>query len=174
MKIQAQSRSELAHLAHLIEGIPVAMLCNVDADGTLASRPMAALEMDADGAIWFFADLRSEKVEHLRVVNLSFTNRSSGTYVSISGRGEIDTDRGRIERLWSPMAKPWFPDGPASSNLALLKFVPDAADYWDAPNSAMVRAFGIVASIITGHPVGLGEQGSVTGLSAQPAVLPAA
>ena len=170
MKIQPQSRSELVHVARLIEGIPVAMLCNVDADGTLASRPMAALEMDADGAIWFFTDLRSEKVEHLRVVNLSFTNCSSGTYVSMSGRGEIDTDRGRIERLWSPMAKLWFPDGPTSSNLALLKFVPDAADYWDAPNSAMVRAFGIVASIITGHPVGLGEQGSVTGLSAQPAV----
>lgn len=165
MKIQPQTRAELAHVAHLIEGIPVAMLCNVGADGALASRPMAALEMDDEGAIWFFTDLRSEKVEHLRVVNLSFSNRSSGNYVSISGRGEIDTDRGRIERLWSPMAKPWFPEGPTSSNLALLKFVPDAADYWDAPNSAMVRAFGIVASIITGHRVGLGEQGSVSGLS---------
>ena len=172
MKIQPQSRPELAHLAQLIEDISVAMLCNVGADGALASRPMAALEMDEEGAIWFFTDLRSEKVEHLRVVNLSFSNRNSGNYVSISGRGEIDTDRGRIERLWSPMAKPWFPDGPTSSNLALLKFVPDAADYWDAPNSSMVRAFGIVASIVTGHPVGLGEQGSITGLSSRPSVRP--
>ena len=173
MKIQHQSRAELAHVAHLIEDIPVAMLCNVTAVGALASRPMVALEMDDEGAIWFFTDLRSEKVEHLRVVNLSFTDRNNGNYVSISGRGEIDTDRGRIERLWSPMAKPWFPDGPSSSNLALLKFVPEAADYWDAPNSAMVRAFGIAASIITGHPVGLGEHGSISGLSTQPTARPA-
>jgi general stress protein 26 len=62
-------------------------------------------------------------------------------------------------------AKPWFPEGPDSPNLALLKFIPDAADYWDAPNSVMVRAFGAVASIVAGKPVAMGEHGSHTGLS---------
>ena len=63
-------------------------------------------------------------------------------------------------------AKPWFPDGPDSSNLALLKFIPDRADYWDGPSSKMVRAFGMIASVIAGKPVGLGEHGSLTALSA--------
>jgi general stress protein 26 len=165
MKTQTQTDASLAHVARLIDDIPIAMLTTADADGALASRPMAALEMDASGALWFFTDLRSSKVGHLRVANLSFTDRASGTYVSLSGHGEIDTDRGHIERLWTAFAKPWFPDGPDSPNLGLLKFVPDTADYWDAPDSRMVRAFGVVASMVAGKPIAMGERGSHTGLS---------
>lgn len=165
MQTEHQPSAPLAHIARLIDGIPIAMLVNIEADGALASRPMAVLEMDASGALWFFTDLRSSKVEHLRVVNLSFVDASRGTYVSLSGRGEIDVDRGRIERLWTAFARPWFPDGPDSPNLALLKFVPDAADYWDAPDSRMVRAFGVIASMVAGKPIAMGEDGSHTGLS---------
>ena len=166
MKTSTQSSAELTHVSKLIDGIPIAMLTTIEADGALASRPMAALEMDAQGALWFFTDLRSSKVEHLRVASLSFTDAAHATYVSLSGRGEIDTDRGRIQRLWTNFAKPWFPDGPESPNLALLKFVPDAVDYWDGPNSKMVRAFGVLASVVAGKPVAMGEHGSHTGLSA--------
>ncbi len=166
MKIATQASAELTHVAKLIEDIPIAMLTTLGADDALASRPMAVQEMDAQGALWFFTDLRSSKLERLRVANLSFTDMAKGDYVSLSGRGEIDTDRGRIQRLWTVLAKPWFPDGPDSSNLALLKFVPDVADYWDGPNSTMVRAFGVIASVISGKPVAMGEHGSHTGLSA--------
>lgn len=166
MTISTQTRPELSHVAKLIEDIPIAMLTTVEADGTLSSRPMAVLEMDAQGALWFFTDMRSSKIQHLRVTNLSFVSTARSDYVSLSGRGELDTDRERIKRLWTVFAKPWFPDGPDSSNLALLKFVPDSADYWDGPNSKMVRAFGVAASIIAGKPVAMGEHGSHTGLSA--------
>jgi general stress protein 26 len=165
MKIATQTSAELTALAKLIENIPIAMLTTLD-DGALASRPMTALEMDAQGALWFFTDVHSTKVDHLRAVNLSFTDRYQGAYVSLSGHGEIDTDRARIHSLWSVFAKPWFPDGPDSSNLALLKFIPDRADYWDGPSSKMVRAFGAIASAIAGKPVALGEHGSHTALSA--------
>ena len=42
----------------------------------------------------------------------------------------------------------------------------DKADYWDGPSSKMVRAFGMIASVIAGRPVALGEHGSHTALSA--------
>jgi general stress protein 26 len=166
MKTSSQASADLTHVSTLIEDIPIAMLTTVEADGALACRPMAVLEMDAQGALWFFTDLRSSKVEHLRVANLSFTDSGRATYVSLSGHGEIDTDRGRIQRLWTSFAKPWFPDGPDSTHLALLKFVPDAADYWDGPNSRMVRAFGAIVSVVAGKPWAMGEHGSHTGLSA--------
>jgi general stress protein 26 len=169
MKTATQLNASLAHIASLIDGLSIAMLTTVEADGALASRPMAVLEMDASGALWFFTSLKSSKVDHLGAVNLSFTDVSNGTYVSLSGRGEIDSDPGRIARLWTAFAKPWFPDGPDSPDLALLKFIPDAADYWDAPNSTMVRAFGVMASIVAGKPIGMGDHGSHTGLSSGPA-----
>ncbi len=166
MKTSPQASAELTHVSKLIGDIPVAMLTTIEADGAFASRPMAVLEMDAQGALWFFTDLRSSKVEHLRVANLTFTDAGHAIYVSLSGRGEIDTDRPRIQRLWTAFAKPWFPDGPESPNLALLKFVPDAVDFWDGPNSKMVRAFGVLASVLAGKPVAMGEHGSHAGLSA--------
>jgi general stress protein 26 len=166
MKIATQPSAELTHVAKLIEGIPIAMLTTLDADGALASRPMTALEMDDQGALWFFIDVLSSKVDHLRVVNLSFTDRDKGAYVSLSGHGEIDSDRARIKSLWTVFAKPWFPSGPDSDNLALLKFVPDSADFWDGPSSTMVRAFGMIASVIAGKPVAMGKHGSHSALSA--------
>ena len=166
MKIATQTSAELTPVAKLVENIPIAMLTTPEADGALASRPMTALEMDAQDALWFFTDVQSSKVDHLRAVNLSFTDRDQGAYVSLSGNGEIDTNRARIQNLWSVFAKPWFPDGPDSSNLALLKFIPDRADYWDGPSSKMVRAFGTIASVIAGKPMALGEHGSHTALSA--------
>lgn len=94
MIIEAQPTPELKHIAELIEDIAISMLTTVESDGSLASRPMYALEMDASGAIWFFTDRRSSKVGHLGVVNLAFTDLDESCYVSLSGHGEIVGDRG--------------------------------------------------------------------------------
>lgn len=157
MKLQPQATAELSKLGELIEDMPVAMLTTQDASGDLVSRPMTALEMDPQGALWFFTDLRSTKLAQLRAVNLAFTDSGRSSYVSLCGSGHTVTDAAHIQALWTPFAKPWFPDGPASPNLALLKFVPAAAEYWDASSSRMVRLFAMVASIVSGKPVAMGE-----------------
>lgn len=165
MKIEPQSNTELIELAKRVDGIKVVMMTTLDPQGALVSRPMSPIEMDAKGAIWFFSDLRSEKVEHLRVVNVAFSDEGNATYVSISGRGEIHAERAHIEKLWTPFARPWFPDGPESPNLALLKFVPETAEYWDAPNSKMVRTLAMAASIAASKPIGMGEHDTLTDLA---------
>ena len=165
MKIAPQSSTELIELGKRVDGIDIVMMTTLDADGALSSRPMAPVEMDAKGAIWFFTDLRSEKIEHLRVVNVAFSDEGNATYVSISGRGEIHAERAHIEKLWTPFVRPWFPDGPESTNLALLKFVPETAEYWDAPNSKMVRMFAMAASIVPAKPIGMGEHETLTDLA---------
>lgn len=169
MKTEPQSSAALTQLCELIAPMRIAMLTSNDDEGALVSRPMSALEMDASGALWFFTDLRSAKVKHLHNVNLSFTDQDNGTYVSVSGRGDIYVDRARIEQLWTQFARPWFPDGPESEHLALLKFVPNSAEFWDAPNSKMVRLFALAASVLLGKPVGLGDHDTLTGLSTRSA-----
>ena len=165
MKIEPQSNTELIDLAKRIEGIDVAMMTTLDPDDSLVSRPMSPIEMDANGAIWFFTDLRSEKIEHLRVVNVAFSDEDNATYVSISGRGEIHAEEAHIKKLWTPFARPWFPDGPESTTIALLKFVPETAEYWDAPSSKMLRMFAMAASIVASKPIGMGEHDTLTDLA---------
>lgn len=159
MKRASQDSADRQRLAELIEPIRVAMMTTVDDEGLLVSRPMVPLEIDEQGCIWFFTDLRSSKVEQLQRVNLSFVGSNDGDYVSLAGHGEIHNDRKRIDDLWSPMARPWFPEGPQSTNLALLKVTPHTAEFWDAPNSKMVRLFAMVASVATAQPIGMGEHG---------------
>ena len=158
MKIQAQSTAELTRLAKLIQPMDtVAMLTSHDAEGALVSRPMAPLEMDADGALWFFTHRRSTKIDQLKVLNLCFVDAERGTYVSMSGHGDIVDDRGHVKRLWSPLARPWFPHGPDSEELTLLKFTPQAAEFWDAVDTKMVRLFATAVSVVAAKPLGLGE-----------------
>lgn len=165
MKTETQKNPELAQLCKLIEAQSIAMLTTRESDGTLLSRPMAALKMDSGGAIWFFTDVRSSKVEHLSSANLSFADVDKGTYVSVSGHGEIHIDRERSEELWTPFARPWFPEGVESPNLALLKIVPELAEYWDSSHSKMVRMFAMAASIVAAKPIGMGDHATLKGLS---------
>ena len=164
MKTQAQGSDEMRQLCKLIEPMSVAMLTTLDDDGRMESRPMSPLEMDDSGAIWFFTDLRSSKAEHLGVLNLGFTDSKDATYVSVSGRGELHAARADIERLWTEFARPWFPGGVESPHLGLLKVVPETAEYWDAPNSKMVRMLAIAASVVARRPIGMGEHATLTGL----------
>ncbi len=165
MKTETQKTPELIQLAKLLADQSVAMLTTPQSDGTLTSRPMAALEMDVHGAIWFFTDLFSSKGDQLAKVNLSFADPGNSCYVSMAGRGEIIADHAMNERLWTPFARPWFPDGPDSANLALLKFIPDSAEYWDSKHSKMVRMFAVAASIVAAKPIGMGDHDTLTGLS---------
>jgi general stress protein 26 len=165
MNIHPQTNPERSQLATLIEDMSMSMLTAHDEHGHLTSRPMAPLEMDSHGALWFFTDKHSAKAKHLHVINLAFSDEDNSTYVSICGRGDLVDDRAMIERMWTEFARPWFPDGADSPNLVLLKITPNTAEYWDAPNSKMVRMFAMAASIVTGKPVGLGDNDTLTGLS---------
>jgi len=166
MKIEPQSAPDRIRLGDLIADRPVAMLTSVGDDGALVSCPMEALEMDGDGALWFFTDLRSDLAERLRAVNLSFADDVCATYVSISGRGEIAKDPLHIERLWTRFDRAAFPEGPRSRHLALLKVVAEKAEFWDAPNSRTVRLLALAASAVSGTPIGRADHDVLTDLSA--------
>ena len=164
MRVDTQNTPQRGQLGKLLEAFAVAMMTSANGHGALVSRPMAALEMDDTGALWFFTQAHSAKTDQLRRINLSFSDKSASTYVSLSGRGEVNLDRERIERLWTPFARPWFPKGSGSADLALLRFVPQMAEYWDAPHNKMVRLFAIAASVVAGQAVALGAHERLDGL----------
>lgn len=161
MKIVPQTSTHLIKLGELIEDMDLCMLTTVGQGGHLESRPMAPQEMDEAGVIWFLTENHSEKTKHLDHVNLSFMRPNGGTYVSLAGHAQISTNREHIHRLWSAFAKPWFPDGPDSPNVVLFKFTPTKAEYWDAPHSRTVRLFALAASVISGKPVGMGDNKTI-------------
>lgn len=131
--------ADLLLLRKLTERCPVAMLTTQGPGRGLASRPMVPLEMDAQGAFWFFTDWRHVELEHLGPANLSFADPERGPCVSISGRSEIHVDRARIARLRSRSTRLPDAQGQGAWNLALLKFVSLSAEVWEMPREHLQR-----------------------------------
>lgn len=152
MDVQAQHNPDLEKVAALVDEIKFAMLTTEDDDGTLRSRPMSTVQMDADGALWFFTGLSSPKVEealHHRQVNLSYARIDKQDYLSISGTAEIVRDKEKMQQLWTPWIKPWFPQGLDDPDLILLKIHLHAAEYWETPGNAVTRLVGLARGILT-------------------------
>ena len=87
-------------------------------------------------------------------MNVSYANPEDQRYVSVSGMASTMTDRGKMEELWSPLHKAWFPKGLDDPNIALLRIDVDRAEYWDAPSSAVVQLFGFAKAMLTGKRYG--------------------
>ncbi|GAB4041148.1 pyridoxamine 5'-phosphate oxidase family protein [Spirosoma jeollabukense] len=161
METTTLDNKQLEKLRDMIEDIRIAMMTTVDEQGNLVSRPMAALQVDENGTVWFFTKRSSPKVDQIdnneNRVNLSFADVSDATYVSVSGTAQELDDRAKVEELWNPQAKAWFPDGKEDPDLILLKVHIDMAEYWNASDSTMVRLIQQAASVITGNPPKMGE-----------------
>jgi general stress protein 26 len=154
----------MSKLADLIDATRIAMLTTEETDGSLRSRPLATLQMDSDGKLWFFTAMSSGKVEEIdqhRKVNLSYANVERQDYVSISGHARLLRDRPKMEKLWTRWVEPWFPNGLDDPDLALLEVSIDEAEFWDAPASRMQRLFGLTKALSSGDRSQLGEHGKV-------------
>lgn len=156
----ADNRKEAVEkLKDLIEGIDFCMLTTMDS-GHLRSRPMSTQQFEFNGDLWFFTSERTHKVEDIRNdnrVNVAYSDGKSDRYVSVSGRAEIVKDRAKIEELWNPILKAWFPEGLDDPSLCLLKINVDQAEYWDTPSGMIVQLFGFVKAIATGQEMNAGE-----------------
>ena len=160
MEIDEQHNAALTKVAEMVGDAKFAMLTTLEKDGTLRSRPMATMQLDGEGNLWFFTSLSSPKIEETQPgqqVSLSYARTDKQDYLSVSGTAELVHDKKKMQALWSPWLKPWFPKGPDDPELALLKVGIIAVEYWDAPDSAMARAYGLVKAVATGDTDALGE-----------------
>lgn len=143
-------------LNELIKDIETAMLVTADTDGTLRSRPMGTQQIESDGDLWFFTGKNSSKthaIEHDQHVNISYSSPKDNRYVSVSGRAEIIEDKKKIEELWNPMLKAWFPEGIDDPNITLIKVNVEQAEFWDIKSSTMIQLAGFVKAIFSGKQI---------------------
>ncbi|MBC7797852.1 MAG: pyridoxamine 5'-phosphate oxidase family protein [Pyrinomonadaceae bacterium] len=156
-----ENREEtLKKLNELVKDINFAMLTTAESDGTLRSRPMATQKAEFDGDLYFFTNEKSPKVDEIEKehqVNVSYSKPEKQTYISMSGAAQIIRDRAKIEELWTPDLKAWFPKGLEDPNIALLKINVSQAEYWDNPNSTVVYLIGMAKAIATGETYKPGE-----------------
>lgn len=152
---------KLGKLREIVKAVDICMLTTTDERGDLHSRPMSNnREIEFDGDLWFFTYGSSHKVDEVgRVpkVNASFADVDAQLYASLTGRAEVVRDRSKIEELWKPQLRAWFPEGVDTPDIALLKVSVERAEYWDGSQTLVAHAVGLVSSLLKGEPAQPGE-----------------
>lgn len=152
---------DLEKLRDMIKDIDFCMLTTIDEKGDPHSRPMSSNgDIDPNGHLWFFTSASSHKVDEINEspkVNVSFADPQNQRYVSVTGLAELVRDRNKIDALWRPEFKMWFPNGKDDPDVALLRVTLEKGEYWDSPSSAIGYALSFVSSLVTGKQPEFGE-----------------
>ncbi len=165
MSTETGRDEDVKKIARMIKGIDFGMLTTVDDDSTLRSRPMSTNgNVEFDGDVWFFTYGASHKVleaQQRPQVNVAFSDPKQQNYVSLSGTASLVRDKAKIEELWTPALKAWFPDGTDTPDIALLKVTAHKGEFWDSPASLVAHAIGLVKNLATGGGTNVGDNKKV-------------
>jgi general stress protein 26 len=164
-KQHLENEEALKKLNELVDEVKVCMFATVNEDYSVHSRPMQTIKVDSEGSIWFFTNEYSGKVDDIskdNTVYLMYSHPGQNTYLHIKGNCSVVNDHAKIEELWSPMVKAWFPKGVDDPALSLLKVDTSEAAYWDGAASKFVVFYEIVKAIVKGEKHSDGEFGELT------------
>lgn len=147
-------------IGEFIMDIDFTMMTTIDETGNLQSRPMSTQKTEFDGDVYFFTYEDTNKVRHIAAnprINLAYSAPDQQTYVSLKGAAQTSRDRQKMEELWSPELRAWFPDGLDTPGIILIKVAVETAEYWDSRSSVVAHAIGLVKSTITGKAQNVGD-----------------
>jgi general stress protein 26 len=153
---------ELETIRAIISSSKVAVLTTENQFGELHSRPLAVLDHEFDGSLWFFTRDPSSKVEEVAIdprVNVSYSDGKG--YLSISGIAAVEHNQTRIEQLWNPAVAAWFEHGRDDPAVALLRVDAGSAEYWASDKPAIARVFEFAKAAITDTTPDIGENRKV-------------
>jgi len=129
-------------LYDLLRRFDTAMMVTHASSGPLDCRPMrvAASEVENGGPLWFITSVQGQVPHEVSGdARTLLTFQGEGRYVAMWGRALVVTDPELARRYWRDEHRAWVPLGPEDPNLRLIKFVPHAAEFWDAGNEATAR-----------------------------------
>lgn len=165
MEKNLQNEQALEKLKSLVKDINICMfITNTRDDAQTHTRPMATVDVEDDGTLWFYTDIRSIKVEEVEAqhgVHLVYAHPGKSSYLDVWGTATVVRDKQLIKDKWTPMVKAYFSEGAEDPHLALLKVKPEDCYYWDVETGKMVYFLKAAASIVTGERLAKGAQGSL-------------
>ena len=154
--------ANISKVTDIINDSRIGMFTTINEKGALVSRPLAVQDVKYDGDMWFFTGEGTSQVAHIGAdprVNVSF---GKGTeWVSVAGTAEVVRDRSKIRELWNQAVEAWFPDGPDTPEVVLLRADSDSAEYWASPGGTAATVLQWVKSKVTHSRMSVGESGTV-------------
>jgi general stress protein 26 len=158
-------KNHVEKLRELTSKCNVCMLGTFDNESRVTFRPMAHVDVDDLGNIWFFVGVNSPKAAQVNAnpnVYLNFSCESESTYLTIEGVASISNiNRDRMKELFTPFVKSWFPDGLNDPQLGLMVVHPLEIDYWVNDESKILTYIKMLTKTIAGSKEMAAEHGKI-------------
>jgi general stress protein 26 len=94
-------------------------------------------------------------------VNLAYASPEDDTFVSLAGRAEVQQNPTRAKELWNRWAEMFFPDGPGSPEVGVLRVDVRSAEYWTGPDGIIEKVAGATKALVQKYPSGLGHHARI-------------
>jgi general stress protein 26 len=159
--------SAIEKVRALLPAFRSAMLITHPIEGTDPhARPMGLVgdPTTFGGALWFFSDDRSRKVEEIARrprASLVLQSDDASRYLHFVGHAAVVEDRVRMRELYTPLLRTWFPDGLDDPHLTLIRFDAERAEFWDSPGGMLQVLAAFTKAVVTGRPGQGGEIGTL-------------
>ncbi len=152
----------IRQLRRLLKGMPIGMLTTLTAGGGSHSRPMLVHEVDESGWLWVLTDRHSRKACELSRnphATIVFQSRRGDRYVSVQGTAVVVRDDVKLQELWNPTLRSWFPRGRRDPEIVLVAVRIVRAEYWLVTRSRLTRIMRMVKAMVTGERREAGRHG---------------
>lgn len=160
------NKEAINKLKQLIGEIDICLFCtNLKKDDGETCRPMSSQKVCDEGNIWFFSEvdsIKNREIEQDSQVQLFYSHPGIDSYLVVNGEAELVFDKAKIEELWSPAVKAWFPEGKNDPSISIIKVKPTSGYYWDTKGSKMVNFFRRAASVALGENLIQGNEGTIS------------
>jgi general stress protein 26 len=145
--LKFDEKASIVKLKEMVNAINICLFCtDLKNDDGETCRPKTTLDVDAQGNLWFFSHVISDKSRTIKVdcqVRLFFAHPPKGKYMIVNGDAEIIMDTAKVAELWTDEQETWFKGGKTDPNIAIIKVTPKNAYYWDTDGYRMVNIFKI-------------------------------
>lgn len=159
-----QDREAIEKFRDLVKDVTVCMFTTLDEKQDLSSRPMFTSNIDNEGNVWFFTNEFSEKINEVskdNLVHLIYSHPVKNIYVDVKGSCSLLIDKKKMEELWDPELKQWFPQGLEDPKICLVKVATETAHFWNHSSSKMGLLFQMIRSITKGDQYKETEKGKL-------------
>ena len=137
----------LQDLAKKIADIDFTMLTTRTDGGALSARPMSNNgDVEYDGDSWFFSEDSSRGVADIeKDPNVVLTLQGKigllgkpPIFIGIEGKAELIRDIALFVRHWNKDMERWWPEGPTTPGIVLIKVHAQRIHYWDGEDQGEV------------------------------------
>lgn len=126
-------------------------------------RPMAQTARPDEATLWFITAEGTDIVEAAQTESdATFTAACahSKLYATVNGKLSIETEKEKLDEIWSPMASVWFEDGREDDSIRLVRMRLTDGEVWATDGTAK-SLFEMAKAGLSEKAPALGDHGLV-------------